>query len=287
MTPAGYRCAWTPFSWCHHSSDDTERCCLHLGGTTERSALIQSPSLDPVDPNVLPSVVLLAPSCDNVSDQASAYQVNNVRPPAKPLPPATKYVNLTKFSRPPAELPLWPHPLVTKYPRMTIVHLVWSRSKLTSSAMTSILPPHCVGPNLHYHCVAVCTRTLRPSARSSFITTSASTHQDLSWIPAPPPLPTDIRNFPELTLGPSHEPPALPMNEYFLDQVAPVQCTISTVGIMEDDGFRFRILSVCSGYDCYFAAMIEGGANVGMVPNEDNLVDVHTISPVKVALALS
>ena len=77
------------------------------------------------------------------------------------------------------------------------------------------------------------------------------------------------------------------MTEYFLDQVVPMRCTIRTVGIMEDDGFRFRILSVCSGDDCYFAAMIDGGANVGMAPNEDNLVDVRTISPVKVGLALS
>ena len=97
--------------------------------------------------------------------------------------------------------------------------------------------------------------------------------------PTHPPSPTDIRDFPELTLAPSHVPPAPPVGDYFLDQVVPVQRMIRTVGIMANDGIRFRILSICSGGDQSFGAMIDGDANVGMAPNKDNLVDVWTIPP--------
>ena len=90
--------------------------------------------------------------------------------------------------------------------------------------------------------------------------------------PTRPPSPTNIRDFPELMLAPPHVPPAPPVGDYFLDQVVPVQCTIRTVGIMENDGIRFRILSICSGSDQSFGAMIDGGANVGMAPNKDNLI---------------
>ena len=105
--------------------------------------------------------------------------------------------------------------------------------------------------------------------------------------PTRPPSPTDLRDFPELTLAPPHVPPAPPVGNYLLDQVVPVQCTIRTVRIMENDNIRYRILSICSGGDQSFEPMIDGGANVGMAPNENNLVDVRTILPVKVGLALS
>ena len=43
---------------------------------------------------------------------------------------------------------------------------------------------------------------------------------------------------------------------------------------------------VCTGADSLLSAMVDGGANIGIAPNEDALISVKTISPVKVGLAL-
>ena len=58
-------------------------------------------------------------------------------------------------------------------------------------------------------------------------------------------------------LAPPHVPTVPTVGVYFLDQVVSVQCTICTVGIMENDDICFRILSICSGGDQYFGAMID------------------------------
>jgi len=62
---------------------------------------------------------------------------------------------------------------------------------------------------------------------------------------------------------------------------------VRPVGLSAGNDIQIRILSVCTGADSLLSAMVGGGANIGIAPNEDALVSVKTISPVKVGRAMS
>ena len=220
----------------------------------------------------------------------------NSRPPAEPPPGLLAVADLTLSSRPPAEPPPAFNP--TSNARCLnsfdddesfgssseVADLLGAEHDINAPLRWASQLPRSFSSNTANICTAQVVGLPDGTPDDDF----SKCFPPGSFLdPRRPPSPTDVRDFPELTVHPWPARTNTDPTSSGPDQVVPIRCSVRAIGLQPGENVGIRILSVCTGADSLLSAMVDGGANIGIAPNEDALVGVKTISPVKVGLALS